>query len=46
MEKKGTIDAAAAAALPKVTGTPQFPTQAQSTAAGAYLASHWSAAIG
>jgi putative spermidine/putrescine transport system substrate-binding protein len=46
MQTKGTIDAAAAAALPPVTGTPQFPTQAQSTAAGAYLASHWSAAIG
>ena len=46
MEKSGKVDAAAAAALPTVTGTPQFPTQAQSTAAGAYLASHWSAAIG
>jgi len=46
MEKKGTIDATAAAALPPVAGTPQFPTQAQSTAAGAYLAAHWSAAIG
>lgn len=45
MEKSGTIDKAAAAALPPVTGTPQFPTQEQSTAAGAYLASHWSQAI-
>lgn len=45
MEKSSTIDATAAAALPPVTGTPLFPTQAQQTAAGAYLASHWSAAI-
>jgi putative spermidine/putrescine transport system substrate-binding protein len=45
MQTANTIDAAAAAALPPVTGTPQFPTQAQQTAAGAYLASHWSAAI-
>ena len=46
MEKSGKIDATAAAALPKVTGTPQFPTQAQSTAAGTYLSSKWSQAIG
>jgi putative spermidine/putrescine transport system substrate-binding protein len=45
MQKAGTIDATAAAALPPVTGTPQFPTQDQQTAAGTYLASHWSAAI-
>jgi hypothetical protein len=29
-----------------VTGTPQFPTQDQQTAAGKYVADHWSAAIG
>lgn len=45
MEKAGTLDKAAAAALPPVTGTPQFPTQDQQTAAGTYLASHWSQAI-
>jgi putative spermidine/putrescine transport system substrate-binding protein len=46
MEKSGKVDTAAAAALPPVTGTPQFPTQDQQTAAGKYVADHWSAAIG
>jgi putative spermidine/putrescine transport system substrate-binding protein len=46
MTTAGTIDAAAAAALPPVTGTPLFPTQDQQTAAGTYVAAHWSAAIG
>ena len=46
MKTAGTIDAAALAALPAVTGTPLYPTQAQQTAAGAYVSSHWSAAIG
>jgi len=46
MTKAGTIDAAAAQNLPPVTGTPQFPTQEQQTAAGTYVAAHWSAAIG
>jgi putative spermidine/putrescine transport system substrate-binding protein len=46
MQSSGKIDAAAAAALPPVTGTPQFPTQDQQTAAGKYVADHWSAAIG
>src|SRR5712691_3687145 len=45
MQKSGGIDSAAAAALPSVPGTPLFPTQAQSTAAGAYLSAHWSAAV-
>jgi putative spermidine/putrescine transport system substrate-binding protein len=45
MDKTGTIDKAAAAALPPVTGTPQFPTQDQQTAAGAYVAAHWSQAV-
>lgn len=44
MTTSGKIDATAAAALPPVTGTPLFPTQAQQTAAGAYVASHWQAA--
>jgi putative spermidine/putrescine transport system substrate-binding protein len=46
MEKAGTIDAAADAALPKVTGTPVFPTDAQLTAAGAYVSAHWAQATG
>src|ERR1700730_9934804 len=46
MEKSGKIDAAAAAALPKVTGTPVFPTTDQQTAAGTYVAANWSKAIG
>ncbi len=45
MEKSGKIDAAAAAALPKITGTPKFPTDAQQTAAGAYVAANWSKAV-
>ena len=39
------LDKAAASALPPVTGTPQFPTQDQLTAAGTYVAAHWSAAV-
>ena len=46
LEKSGKIDTSALAALPKVTGTPLFPTQAQSATAGAYLSSKWSQAIG
>lgn len=45
MEKAGTIDKAAAAALPPVNGTPVFLSADQATAAKNYLASHWSAAI-
>src|SRR6266511_3159959 len=45
MEKSGKIDAAAAAALPKITGTPQFPTQEQQTKAGNYVAANWSKAV-
>jgi len=45
MQAAGTIDAAAAAALPAVNGTPVFLSDAQATAAGAYLAAHWAAAI-
>ncbi len=44
MEKSGKIDATAAAALPKITGTPQFPTQDQQTKAGDYVGAHWSQA--
>ena len=46
MDKSGKLDATAAAALPKVTGTPVFPTADQQTAAGAYVASKWAQAVG
>jgi putative spermidine/putrescine transport system substrate-binding protein len=45
MQKSGTIDAAAAAALPAVNGTPVFLTDAQASAAKNYLTAHWDAAI-
>jgi len=41
MEKSGTVDAAAAAKLPKVSGTPQFLSATQATAANAYLGANW-----
>ncbi|OLB95792.1 MAG: ABC transporter substrate-binding protein [Actinobacteria bacterium 13_2_20CM_2_66_6] len=46
MEKSGKLDATAAAALPKVSGNPVFPTPDQQTAAGTYVKAHWSAAVG
>jgi putative spermidine/putrescine transport system substrate-binding protein len=46
MQKSGKLDAAASAALPRVSGTPVFPTADQQTAAGTYISSHWSAAVG
>jgi len=46
MQKAGTLNAADAAALPPVKGTPVFMSEDQSTAAGAYIASHWAQAIG
>lgn len=46
MQTAGTIDSAAAAALPQVTGTPLFPTPAQQTTAGTYVSAHWAQAIG
>jgi putative spermidine/putrescine transport system substrate-binding protein len=45
MQKSGTIDAAAAAALPPVNGTPQFLSPDQATAAKNYVVAHWDAAI-
>ncbi|MEU0566147.1 ABC transporter substrate-binding protein [Nonomuraea sp. NPDC005983] len=45
MTADGTIDKAAADALPKVEGTPTFPTPEQVDAAKAKLASGWDAAI-
>ncbi len=45
MTKAGTVDTAAAAALPPVSGTPQFLTPDQATAAKTYLAANWAKAI-
>ena len=45
MEADGTVDKTAAEALPKVEGTPEFPTAAQVDAAKAKLAGGWDAAI-
>jgi putative spermidine/putrescine transport system substrate-binding protein len=46
MVKAGTVDAATYAALPKVEGTPVFPTEAQTTKAKEYLTANWAKAIG
>jgi putative spermidine/putrescine transport system substrate-binding protein len=46
MKTSGTIDQAALAALPTVTGAPLYPSQAQQVNAGTYVSAHWSAAIG
>jgi putative spermidine/putrescine transport system substrate-binding protein len=46
MTTGGTIDAALAAKLPPITGTPVFLTPAQATAASAYLVANWAKAIG
>ena len=45
MQKSGKIDAAAAAKLPTVSGTPQFLSPDQATAAKNYVVAHWDAAI-
>jgi len=45
MVKAGTVDQAAYAALPKVEGTPVYPTEAQTTKAKEYLAANWAKAI-
>jgi len=46
MQSSGKIDAAAAAKLPPVNGTPVFLTDSQATKAKDYLATHWAQAIG
>jgi len=46
MAQKGTLDSAAAAQLPTVTGTPSFPTDAQQGKAKQLVAQGWSKAIG
>jgi putative spermidine/putrescine transport system substrate-binding protein len=46
MTANGSIDTSAASALPAVTGTPVFLTEAQNTAAANYLAANWAKAVG
>jgi putative spermidine/putrescine transport system substrate-binding protein len=46
MTSNGSIDKAAAAKLPAVSGTPVFLTQTQSTDAANYLAANWAKAVG
>ncbi|MFD5234206.1 ABC transporter substrate-binding protein [Streptomyces qaidamensis] len=45
MDKAGTLDKAAAAKLPKVTGTPAFPSEAQQSKAKTVLAEGWGKAV-
>ena len=45
MTSNGSLDKAAAAALPPVTGTPIFLTQTQATNAATYLAANWAKAV-
>ncbi|MEV7617420.1 extracellular solute-binding protein [Streptomyces sp. NPDC089799] len=45
MEKAGTLDKDAAGKLPVVSGTPAFPTEAQSTKAKGVLAQGWGKAV-
>ncbi|MFG2336441.1 ABC transporter substrate-binding protein [Streptomyces yangpuensis] len=45
MEGAGTLDKAAAAKLPQVSGTPTFPTEAQQTKAKGVLAQSWGKAV-
>ena len=46
MQPASTLDAADLANLPKVNGTPQFPTPAQLTAAQNLVTAKWAAALG
>lgn len=45
MEKAGTLDKTAAAKLPKVEGTPSFPTEDQQAKAKTVLAQGWGKAV-
>ncbi|MFI6464800.1 ABC transporter substrate-binding protein [Streptomyces sp. NPDC050528] len=45
MESAGTLDKAAAAKLPQVSGTPSFPTEAQQSKAKTVIASGWAKAV-
>jgi putative spermidine/putrescine transport system substrate-binding protein len=46
IQANGTINQTYAAALPSVSGKPVTLAQSQASAAAAYLASNWSAAVG
>jgi putative spermidine/putrescine transport system substrate-binding protein len=46
MASNGSINSTAASALPTVTGTPEFLSETQSTAAAQYLATNWAKAVG
>lgn len=46
MKKAGKLDMSLFGKLPKVAGTPVQPTEKQNAAATAYLAKHWSKAVG
>jgi putative spermidine/putrescine transport system substrate-binding protein len=46
MQKAGTADATAAAALPKIAGQPVIPTEEQNAKAKDYLAENWANAVG
>ncbi|GAA1853409.1 ABC transporter substrate-binding protein [Asanoa iriomotensis] len=46
MKTAGTLDTAAFSALPQVTGTPVFLTEAQTKAANDYLAANWAKVVG
>ena len=46
MTSNGSINSTAASALPTVTGTPVFLSEAQSTTAAQYLATNWAKAVG
>jgi putative spermidine/putrescine transport system substrate-binding protein len=45
MQKAGTADKTALAALPSVSGTAKFPTQKQQTAAQQVVAARWAQVI-
>ncbi|MFJ5309148.1 ABC transporter substrate-binding protein [Streptomyces sp. NPDC088350] len=45
MEAAGTLDKTAAAKLPKVSGTPSFPTEAQQSKAKTVIAQGWAKAV-
>lgn len=45
MEKAGSLDKTAAARLPEVSGTPEFPTEAQQSKAKEALAQGWAKAV-
>ncbi len=45
MTSAGSVDTAAAAALPSVPGTPQVPTGDQTSKASAYVVANWSQAV-